>query len=78
VIARCKEGVRFSSERREVKAVFILFGTKDERLFHLQALAAVAQILQDPSFEKRWMNARGPTGLRDVLHLSSRKRVDEG
>jgi mannitol/fructose-specific phosphotransferase system IIA component (Ntr-type) len=77
VIARCREGVRFSAEREEIKAVFILLGTMDERLFHLQALAAVAQILQEPSFEKRWTAARGPAGLRDLLHLTDRKRVDK-
>ena len=75
VIARCREGVRFSAERKEIKAVFILLGTMDERLFHLQALAAVAQILQEPTFEKRWTAARGPAGLRDLLHLTDRKRV---
>jgi amino acid transporter/mannitol/fructose-specific phosphotransferase system IIA component (Ntr-type) len=74
-IIRCREGVRFSDDRDGVKAVFILFGTRDERLFHLQALAAVAQILQDPTFEKLWMSARGPAGLRDLLHLSNRRRV---
>jgi APA family basic amino acid/polyamine antiporter len=77
VLVRCKLGVRFSGSRQSVKAVFILIGTKNERLFHLQALAAVAQILQDTSFEKRWMDAKGAGGLRDVLLLSSRKRIHE-
>jgi APA family basic amino acid/polyamine antiporter len=77
VLVRCRQGVRFSISRQDVRAVFILIGTKDERMFHLQALAAIAQILQDPAFEKRWMDAKGPAGLRDVLLMSSRKRVHE-
>jgi mannitol/fructose-specific phosphotransferase system IIA component (Ntr-type) len=72
---RCREGVRFSKEREHVKAVFILIGTRGERHLHLQTLAAIAQIMQDESFEERWAKAKGGTGLRDVLLLSARKRV---
>jgi mannitol/fructose-specific phosphotransferase system IIA component (Ntr-type) len=77
VLVRCRQGVRFSTSRQDVRSVFILIGTKDERMFHLQALAAIAQVLQDPVFEKRWMDAKVPAGLRDVLLMSSRKRVHE-
>jgi APA family basic amino acid/polyamine antiporter len=75
VLVRCREGVRFSDERKNVKAVFILIGTRDERHLHLQTLAAIAQIMQDESFEKRWIQAKSPAGLRDVILLSARKRV---
>jgi len=37
--------------------------------FHLRALAGIAQLVQDPAFEKRWSQARGERGLRDVLLL---------
>jgi hypothetical protein len=37
-----------------VQAVFVLAGTRDDRDFHLRALAGIAQIVQDPAFEKRW------------------------
>jgi APA family basic amino acid/polyamine antiporter len=76
LLARCKEGVRFSDEASSVRAVFVLAGSKDERNFHLKALSAIAQITQDVHFEKRWMNARDAAGLRDVVLLGERKRQE--
>lgn len=74
LLARCKEGIVFSSESAAVHAVFVLIGTRDERHFHLQALSAVAQIVQDPDFEQRWMAAKGKEALRDIVLLSKRMR----
>ena len=55
-------------------AIFVLAGTRDERNFHLRALAAIAQIVQDPHFEERWMRAKGIESLRDVILLGRRLR----
>ena len=55
-------------------AVFVLAGTKDERPFHLRSLAAIAQIVQDPHFEDRWMVAKKKEDLRDVILLGERQR----
>jgi APA family basic amino acid/polyamine antiporter len=74
LIVRCRDGVRFSEASPAVRAVFVLAGTLDERLFHLQALAALASIVQNPQFETRWLAARGEPGLRDVLLLGQRRR----
>ena len=74
LIARSREGVVFSEEFPRVHAVFVLIGTKDTRPMHLQSLAAIAQIFQDPDFEKRWMDAKNEKALRDIIHLSQRKR----
>lgn len=73
-IVRSKRGVYFSDESPSVKAIFILLGTRDERTFHLRSLAAIAQIVQNPDFENRWMNARGVESLRDVVLLAKRGR----
>ena len=75
VVARCREGIRFSEEHDAVKAVFVLMGTTDERTYHLQALSAIAQIVHEKRFEERWMAARGPEQLRDLLLLSERRRL---
>ncbi|NQT32778.1 MAG: PTS sugar transporter subunit IIA, partial [Candidatus Omnitrophica bacterium] len=48
--------------------------TRDERNFHLRALSAIAQIVQDPRFEKKWMKARSKEALRDIVLLGKRKR----
>ncbi|HOO37271.1 MAG TPA: PTS sugar transporter subunit IIA, partial [Deltaproteobacteria bacterium] len=74
LIARSREGIVFSGEFPRVHAVFVLIGTKDLRSVHLQSLAAIAQIFQDPDFEKRWMEAKNEKVLRDIIHLSQRKR----
>ncbi|MBD3180880.1 amino acid permease, partial [Candidatus Poribacteria bacterium] len=58
LIARCKDGIIFSEAAPRVHAVFVLIGTKDERTFHLYSLAAIARIVQEPAFEKKWMGAK--------------------
>ncbi len=74
VIARCRGGIRFSPENDAVKAVFVIIGTIDERRYHLQVLSAIAQIVHERGFEGRWLAARGPEQLRDLLLLSERRR----
>lgn len=74
LLARCRPGVRFPGAAQDVHAVFVLVGTRDERPFHLRSLAAIAQIVQDPHFEERWMAARSKDDLRDVILLGERRR----
>lgn len=74
LMARSKEGIAFSDDAPAVHAVFVLMGAKDERNFHLRALAAIAQIVQDPNFEKKWMRAKNPEALRDIVLLGERRR----
>jgi mannitol/fructose-specific phosphotransferase system IIA component (Ntr-type) len=74
LIARCKSGINFHESGSNIHAVFVLAGGRDERNFHLRALAAIAQIVQDPHFERRWMAAKGKEELRDVVLLGERRR----
>jgi mannitol/fructose-specific phosphotransferase system IIA component (Ntr-type) len=74
LIARCKEGVIFSEARSQVRAIFVIAGSKDERNFHLYSLSAIAQIVQDPDFERRWGAAKSTEVLRDIVLLGQRKR----
>jgi len=76
LLARCKEGIRFPGITKGVNVVFVLVGSKDERNFHLRALAAIAEIAQHPNFDDSWMNARNEDELRDIILLSARKRID--
>jgi len=73
LLARSREGIVFP-EAPKVHTVFVLVGTKDERPFHLRSLAAIAAIVQDPDFEHRWMAAKSPAALRDIVLLGKRKR----
>ena len=74
LLARCRKGIYFSEEAKKVKMVFVITGTRDERTFHLRVLAAIAQIVQNPNFEKKWMSAKNTEQLRDLILLGERKR----
>jgi len=74
VLARSREGIFFSDMAPKVHAVFVLAGTRDERNFHLRALAAIAQIAQHAGFLQRWVQARNTDELRDIILLGKRRR----
>ena len=74
LLARCRKGIIFSESAPMVQAVFVLVGTRDERDFHLRALSTLAEIVQDPHFEKIWLRAKSEKALRDVLLLRMGKR----
>ncbi|WP_176012824.1 amino acid permease [Victivallis sp. Marseille-Q1083] len=76
-LIKCTEGVSFGSEYPEIKAVFVLLGSPDQRNRHLRTLAAIAQLIQSRSFDKRWNKARTPQQLNDVLLLGHRRRQAE-
>lgn len=77
VLVRAQKGIVFSETSDAVKSIFVLYGSKDERLFHLQALASIAQTILNPEFETRWMKAKSDEALRDVILLSERRRIFE-
>ncbi len=74
LLVRCREGISFPESEESVNTVFVLTGTRDERNFHLRALSAIAQIVMDPNFEKKWMAAKSEEALRDVVLLGKRRR----
>jgi len=74
LLARCKEGIKFGEDIPEIKAVFMLVGTRDERNFHLRSLASIAQIISARDFMVRWMRAKNIENLRDIVLLGERKR----
>jgi len=74
LLVRNRQGIRFSDNAPYVEAVFCLFGSKDERNFHLKALSSIAQIVQEPGFIERWRKAKNIQALRDALLLGKRMR----
>jgi len=74
LLARCRGGVAFSESAPSVHTIFVLVGTYEERNFYLRSLAAIAQIVQDPDFEEKWMSAKSKEALRDIVLLGKRKR----
>jgi len=73
LLVRCKKGIKFSNASK-VHTIFVLIGSKDERNFHLRALAAIAQIVQNPNFSIKWMSAKNEKALKDIILLGKRMR----
>ncbi len=71
---RCKSGLIFSGSLDPVHTLFAMAGTLDERNYHLRALMAIAHLVHETDFEKRWLAAKNIRDLRDVILLSNRKR----
>ena len=74
LLARSRAGVEFSPGEQPVHAVFVLIGSPDKRNTHLRALAAIAEIAQDPHFDRRWRRARDLDALRHLILRAPRRR----
>jgi amino acid transporter/mannitol/fructose-specific phosphotransferase system IIA component (Ntr-type) len=74
LIARCQAGIHFTETPPPVYAVFTLLGSRDERNFHLRALSAIAQVVQDEDFDRNWLRAKSVDELRDIILLAKRRR----
>ena len=78
IVMRSREGIRFSDTAPHVHAIFFLTGTIDQRHYHLVALSAIAQIVQNPAFDKEWMSAKDIDTLRSIIRYGKRKRENKG
>ncbi len=74
VLARSQMGVFFSEAAPTIRIIFVIAGTKDERQFHLQSLSAIAQLVQQPDFQKKWLKAQNIDELRKVILMAERAR----
>ena len=72
-IVRSRAGIIFPDDQ-VAHIVFVLVGSADQRIFHLKILAAIAQITQNPDFDKKWMEAKNTEELRSIILLAERKR----
>ncbi|MFH1502331.1 MAG: amino acid permease [Candidatus Eisenbacteria bacterium] len=78
LLARSRAGISFPGEKAPVHTAFVLVGTLDERTTHLRALSAIAQIVQEHDFDRRWAAADSEKALRDVVVLGKRRRGEAG
>jgi amino acid transporter/mannitol/fructose-specific phosphotransferase system IIA component (Ntr-type) len=74
LLVRARDGIDFPHAPDPVKIMFILAGSRDERNYHLRALMAIAQIVQEKGFVQRWLAARDVEAIRNLVLLSTRKR----
>ncbi len=75
ILVRSRQGIRFPEAQASMHAMFFFLVGADEEDFHLKAVAALAQVLQDPQFDTRWQHARTPQALKDMIVLTDRRRV---
>ena len=73
-IIRCKDGVKFTNEEDQVKAIFLLGGTKDKRVLHLKTIASIATLVQHKDFQENWERSESTVELKNLMILNSRKR----
>ncbi len=73
-IIRAKTGIRFTEDEPEVKAIFLLGGTKDRKALHLKTIAAIASLMSLPEFKQKWLESAGEVELKNLLTLNSRRR----
>ncbi len=74
IIIRSKIGISFPDAQKPVHIIFALAGSKDERNFHLQALMAIAQIVQNEGFVQDWMRMNKTQDLKNLILLAQRVR----
>jgi len=73
ILVRAKAGIIFPNDQL-VHIVFILVGSSGERSLHLKDLAAIAQITQNPEFDKKWLEVTNKEELKNIVLLAERKR----
>jgi APA family basic amino acid/polyamine antiporter len=73
-IVRCKRGIRFGDWENNIIAAFFLISSRDRRNLMLRTHTYISQIIADPEFEKRWMEARDQEALKDIFLLGKRKK----
>ncbi len=76
VLLRCNSGIQFSKKYKHVKTVIAVVSSKNMRTQHLKTLTAIAQVIQDKEFDKKWENAETAKNLKDIFLLSDRRREE--
>jgi len=74
VLVRARDGVAFQEGQPPVHAIFVLAASPEERNFYLQSLVAIAEVAQDPEFDKKWLTSGRREALREVVLAAERRR----
>jgi amino acid transporter/mannitol/fructose-specific phosphotransferase system IIA component (Ntr-type) len=73
LLIRARGGIVFPQDE-VAHTVFVLVGSAGDRVLHLKVLAAIAQVVQNPEFDKKWLEARSEDELRNIILLAERRR----
>jgi basic amino acid/polyamine antiporter, APA family len=78
VVVRSRPGVVFEPDGEPVCAIFVLAASPEDREFYMEALVAVAEVAGQTEFDQRWLRARGPEALREIVRAGERHRGHGG
>ena len=73
LLIRARDGIVFPQDE-VVHTAFVLVGSAGDRVLHLKILAAIAQVVQNPEFDKKWFEAKNEDELKSIVLLAERRR----
>ena len=73
ILVRARTGIIFPKDE-VAHIIFVFVGSADVRNLHLKVLAAIAQITQNPEFDKKWFEATNIDELKNIVLLAERRR----
>ncbi len=74
ILIRSRDGIQYEKGQPPVRIVFALAAPTRERNFYLKALVAIAEIAQNPEFDRRWLKAKSAEALREIILVAERRR----
>jgi basic amino acid/polyamine antiporter, APA family len=74
-IVRSRNGIRFTDRKDEIKAVFLVGGTREKRKPQFEALDCIASVTEQKEFREKWQTAETHTELKNLLILCNRERL---
>ena len=73
LLVRARAGIIFPQDE-VAHIIFVLIGSSAQRILHLKILAAIAQTVQSPGFDQKWLEARSKEELKNIVLLAERGR----
>ncbi len=73
-IIRSKNGIRFTDRKDEIKALFLVGGTREKRKPQFEALDCIASVIEQKEFKEKWLTAENHVELKNLLTLCNRDR----
>jgi len=73
ILVRSRAGVLFPNDE-VVHTLFVFVSPAGDRVLHLKILAAIAQIAESPTFDIKWLEAKNPEELKNIVLLAERRR----
>ena len=71
---RNRSGIKFSDKKDNVKAFFLLGGTREKRMLHLRVLAYLVHLSNKKEFKDKWLKIENTVELKNSIILYQRER----